>query len=312
MTSSGGIPINTDSSPTVVLELIYRLKIKDVMTSELHLAGPSDTMRSIQKIMKENSITGVPVVDNGRLIGIISVDDIINALDLGYIDDRAQDHMSRNIIVLEDDMPLSFGITYFDKYKYGRFPVLNKDNKLVGIVTSRDISSALLVELNKEMEQLEQRIRAQNPPLPVSHMHREYIVRKFDFENAGKASTEIKKILKNKELDRKTIRRIAVAAYELEMNQVKHSDGGRIIFLFEEDRVEITAVDTGPGIPDINLALQEGYSTANDWIRSLGFGAGMGLPNVRRVSDEFNIASDLQNGTTAKSIIFLTIQQEEE
>jgi len=291
-----------------VLEMIYRLKIKDVMTTNVYAVPPRTTLRSIQKIMKANSITGVPIVDHERLIGIISVDDIIKALDNGHIEDMARDHMSRNIIVLEDDMPLSFGITYFDKYTYGRFPVLNKENQLVGIVTSRDVSSALLYEMNKEMESLEQRIREQNPQAPVSHMHREYIVRKYDFENAGKASTEIKKILKNKELDRKMIRRIAVASYELEMNQVKHSDGGRMIFLFEEDRVEITAVDTGPGIPDVDKALEEGFSTANDWIRSLGFGAGMGLPNVRRVSDEFTINSTMGTGTTVKAVIFLKPQ----
>lgn len=299
------LPISTHDSPPFVLDLIYRMKVKDVMTRDLITARRDNTLRDIKHLMKERGITGIPVTDpeHKRILGLVSVDDIIQALDGGYIDDDAEAHMSRNLIVLEEDMPLQFAITYLEKFRYGRFPVLNKERELVGIITSRDIIVALLVEVNKEVEKLEKKF--ENPvPSPGEDVHLEFAVRKFDFENAGKASTEIKKVLKKKELNPRVIRRIAVASYELEMNQVVHAEGGTISFVMQGDRVEILARDTGPGIEDVEKALEEGFSTANEWVRSLGFGAGMGLPNVRRVSDEFSINSKIGEGTTVRAVIF--------
>ncbi|MDX9819516.1 MAG: CBS domain-containing protein [Desulfococcus multivorans] len=301
------IPISTHDSPPFLLDLIYRMKVKDVMTRELVTARKESTLREIKQLMKDKAITGVPITEpeHKRILGLVSMDDIIQALDGGYIDTPAERHMSRNLIVLEEDMPLQFAISYLDKFRYGRFPVLNRERELVGIITSRDIIVALLVEVNKEVEKLEKKIV--NPVAVAGEdIHLEFAIRKLDFENAGKASTEIKKVLKNKQLDPRTIRRIAVASYELEMNQVVHAEGGTISFAMRGDRVEITARDEGPGIEDVNKALEEGFSTANEWVRSLGFGAGMGLPNVRRVSDEFSIQSKLGEGTTVRSVIFTT------
>jgi anti-sigma regulatory factor (Ser/Thr protein kinase) len=107
------------------------------------------------------------------------------------------------------------------------------------------------------------------------------------------------------------IRRIAIACYELEINQVVHSDGGIIRCSIMPDKVTITAIDTGPGIEDVNQALREGYSTANDYIRSLGFGAGMGLANTQRVSDDFSINSALGKGTTVRSVVFVSSAKDE-
>jgi CBS domain-containing protein len=282
------------------------MKVKDVMTKELVTARKDQTLRDIQNMMKDKGITGVPVSEpeHRRILGIISMDDIIRALDGGYIDERAERHMSRALIVLEDDMPLQFAISYLEKYRYGRFPVLNKDKELVGIITSRDIIVALLVEVNKEVEKLEKKIEDPEPA-PGEDIRMEFAVRRFDFENAGKASTEIKKVLKKKDLNPGIIRRIAVASYELEMNQVVHSEGGSIVFLMQGDRVEILAEDHGPGMRDVEKAMEEGYSTANEWVRSLGFGAGMGLPNARRVADDFSIRSEPGKGTAVKAVIFI-------
>ena len=305
-----GIPLFSTDSPTVVLELIYRLKIKDVMTTKLLTVKKQDSLRTVKNLMKENGITGVPVLEGKRLVGMVSMDDIIRALDDGRIDEASERYMSRSLIILEDDMPLSFGISYFEKYRFGRFPVLDKERRLVGIITSRDIIMSLLLEINKEMEKMEHRIPVPESP-PSCSLHKEYTIRKFDFENAGKASTEVKKILKSYEIDAKTVRRIAVASYELEMNQVVHSDGGKIIFTITPLTVTIVASDSGPGIPDVELALQEGYSTANEWIRSLGFGAGMGLPNVKRVADEFSIESSQGTGTCVRAVIHLDRTKEQ-
>lgn len=303
------IPLNTQESPPFLLDLIYRLKVKDVMTKEVITACKETPLRQIQRIMKEKWITGVPITDEERkrIFGLISMDDIIRALDGGYIEDPAERWMSRNLIVLEEDMPLQFAISYLDKFRYGRFPVLNKDRELVGIITSRDIIIALLVEANKEVEKLEQQI-VQPAPRSGEEAWLLYHVRKYDFENAGKASASLKKLLMERNLDPKTLRRISVAAYELEMNLVVHSNGGTLSFRIGKDRVEIEARDKGPGIADVEKAMEEGFSTANEWIRSLGFGAGMGLPNAKRVSDEFTIGSRVGEGTTVRVMIYVPEQ----
>ena len=297
------IPLSTDDAPPVVVEMIYQMKIKDVMTTEVITANKNDTLRSVQQLMRARSITGVPIVEGRRLIGIVSVDDILKALDGGYIEDRIEPHMSRNVLVLEEDMPLSFAIQYYEKYTYGRFPVLDRNRELSGIITSRDIIVALLIRLDQEFERLEEQLGKQ-PMEFHGTVHRQFATRRYDFEHAGRASTEIKKILKERKIDSKTVRRAAVAAYELEMNQVLHSEGGTISLQLSNKAITVLADDTGPGIDDVDQAMEEGYSTATEWIRSLGFGAGMGLPNARRVSDEFTIHSSPQ-GTHATAIIKL-------
>ncbi len=302
------IPISTVDSPSVILELIYQLKIKSVMSTEVVTAKKTDTLRYIQALMRENYITGLPIVENRRLLGIVSMDDILTALDYGYIDDPAEKRMTRNVIVLEDDMPLSFAISYLNKYRYGRFPVLNKNREMVGILSSKDVIKALLVEMNREVLRLE-KLHEKNADTPNRESELQFTTLRFDFELAGHASTEIKKALKKLNINPKVIRRIAIASYELEINQVVHSLGGTITCSIQTDKVVITAKDNGPGIENIDLALQEGWSTANEWIRSLGFGAGMGLANTKRVSDEFHIESS-PKGTTVISTFNLDGSEE--
>lgn len=292
------LPLNGDNTPSLINELLYQLKVRDVMTTSLVTATAADSLRHIQRLMKDNNITGVPIAEGSRLVGIVSMDDIIRALDEARMEDLADQHMTRNVIVLEDDMPLAFGLGYMEKYHFGRFPVLDRTGALVGIITSRDILLHLLLAINKEMEALEEKLKPEAAELPsADQVSREFTVRRFDFEHAGIPSSEIKKLCKEARIDPKVIRRIAVASYELEMNQVIHSLGGTIVFCLEKDQARVTARDTGPGIPDIDSALAEGWSTATEWVRSLGFGAGMGLPNTRRVSDDFRISSN-PAGTT--------------
>lgn len=284
------IPINTYDSPTVILELIYRLKVRQVMCKGLISAPPEQSLRELQHTMRREGITGIPIARDRRLLGIVSMDDIIRALEGGYMDEAARDHMSRKLIVLEEDMPVSFAISYFDKYPFHRFPVLDKEHRLSGIITSRDITTRLLLEINKEIERIE-RVEVSREAPRQGRREMEFQVIRHDFENAGHASTELKKILKKQGSDPKLVRRLAIAAYELEMNLVVHSNGGSISFTIEPDLVRISCRDSGPGIPDVEQALEEGWSTADEWIRSLGFGAGMGLPNTRRVADRFEIES---------------------
>lgn len=123
-----------------------------------------------------------------------------------------------------------------------------------------------------------------------------------DFKIAGKSSSEIKGNLKAMGIDARIIRRIAIISYEAEINIVIHSLGGSLHCDLYEDKIIIVSQDIGPGIPNIEMAMTEGFSTANENVRELGFGAGMGLPNMKRYSDEFKIESS-KNGT----IIMITI-----
>lgn len=305
------IPISTVDSPSIVLEMIYQLKIKDVMKNAPITAKKTDSMRHIQALMRENYISGLPIIDGEKLVGIVSIEDIIMALDLHCIDSPAEERMTRDVIVLADDMPLSFGISYLNKYRYGRFPVLNKNKELVGILSSKDVIRSLLVEMNREVLRLE-KLSTKEKSHQDKYSELSFTTVHYDFELAGKASTEIKKALKQRDFDPKIIRRVAIACYELEINQVVHSHGGTISCSIQPDKITVVAVDEGPGIPDISKALQEGFSTANEWIRSLGFGAGMGLANTKRVSDEFFIESAPGAGTTVRSVISINSSKEEE
>ena len=287
--------------PNVVTEILLRLKIRDAMSTSLMTASPYDTLRKIQNIMREHKVSGIPVTQNNKLCGIISVDDIISALDKGYIEETAEKHMTRKIIALEDEMPLTMAIAYFNKYSYGRFPVIDKKHSLCGILTSRDILSRLVAELNREINAMENKVSRKHQTNSDHHLI--FPVKRFDFENAGKASFEIKKILTKQGVHPKIIRRVSIASYELEINIAIHSKGGELIYEQDTDLIKIIARDFGPGIKDIEKAVREGYSTANEWIRSLGFGAGMGLPNVKRVSDIFDIQSKLGKGTTVSITI---------
>ncbi|MDR3168076.1 MAG: CBS domain-containing protein, partial [Treponema sp.] len=224
---SEDIPISTVDSPSVVLELIYQLKIKDVMNTAVITARKTDTMRHIQALMRENYITGLPIIEDQHLVGIVSIDDIVTALDKGFIDAPARERMTTDVIVLEDDMPLSFAISYLNKYRYGRFPVLNKKQELVGILTSKDVIRTLLVEMNREVLRLEKMHQSQIDS-PDRYSEMEFTTVRYDFELAGRASTEIKKALKKRNIDPQIIRRVAIASYELEINQVVHSHGGTI------------------------------------------------------------------------------------
>ena len=121
-----------------------------------------------------------------------------------------------------------------------------------------------------------------------------------NFTSAGEASVQMKKKLRQLGFDAETIRKVSIAMYEGEINMVVHARGGRADVSIGPGCIEIVLEDDGPGIPDIALAMQEGYSTAPDNIRALGFGAGMGLPNMRRYSDEMEIESEVGRGTRVR------------
>lgn len=133
----------------------------------------------------------------------------------------------------------------------------------------------------------------------------EYQVPGDDFTRAGEASSSVKNKLKLMGVDSSAIRRVAIAMYEGEINMVIHAGGGAIKVMVTDDNIRLILADTGPGIPDVEKAMQLGYSTAPEEVRSLGFGAGMGLPNMKKYSDSMQIDTEVGKGTTVTMDIHL-------
>jgi serine/threonine-protein kinase RsbT len=129
-----------------------------------------------------------------------------------------------------------------------------------------------------------------------------YHIQGGDFSHAGQASSQVKKMLKQLDIDPKKIKGIVIALYEAEVNIVAHAWEGFIRIMIEEDRITVELKDKGPGIPDIGQAMAEGYSTASKEVREMGFGAGMGLSNIKRNSDVLEINSKVGEGTTVRIV----------
>lgn len=141
-------------------------------------------------------------------------------------------------------------------------------------------------------------------------MHFEFQIEAEDFSNAGTASSQIKTKLKQLNLPAEVIKKVVVALFEAEVNVVGHTFGGTLAIDIEKDRIHIVVTDSGPGIPDIDLAMSEGYSTATEEIREMGFGAGMGLPNIKRNTDFLDIQSS-RDGTKVEMVVYLTPEEKE-
>ena len=132
-----------------------------------------------------------------------------------------------------------------------------------------------------------------------------YEVSPDDFTRAGEASSDVKSKLKQMGVPPDAVRKVAIAMYEGEINMVIHARGGEITVTITPEKITMVLADVGPGIPDVELAMRAGYSTAPDAIRSLGFGAGMGLPNMKKYTDEMNIDTTVGVGTTITMVVNL-------
>lgn len=133
-------------------------------------------------------------------------------------------------------------------------------------------------------------------------MKLEFKIEGGDFSKAGYASSEVKKVLKQLGVESRCIKSIVIALYEAEVNVVAHAHEGIMKISIDSDKISTEIIDQGPGIPDIDLAMKEGYSTASKQVREMGFGAGMGLPNMKKNTDDLRITSTVNDGTTVKMV----------
>ncbi len=310
MSPSQTVRSTREKEVTKLQELAYELKVAQAMTTNVITVSPDTTMAEFREVLRANRISGTPVVDEeGRMIGIISIEDLIKALASGELDATVGERMTRDPETLYADEPLIHAVSKFERLGYGRFPVIDREGNLVGILVQGDIVRALLHQLEIEYHEEEiHRYRA-------SHIFEDiladqvtllfrYHIKGGDFNRAGDASSRLKRTLTRLGIDPRIVRRVAIASYEAEMNIVIYAEEGEITAEVQPDQIRIIAADKGPGIPDIEKAMEPGFSTAPEWVRELGFGAGMGLPNIQNCADEMKLESTVGVGTRLEILIY--------
>lgn len=289
-----------------VQELTRELKVGEVMTRNLITVAPDNRVGDLRELFRVNKISGTPVVDGGRLVGLISIEDFIKCLANGEMDCPVGMRMTENVEVLYEDEPVVHAINKFQRSGFGRFPVIDrKTGSLVGILSKGDIIKGLLKKLEIDYHEEEiHRYRASHIFEDIladkTSIYLRYDVRGGDFDDAGVSASTLKKTLSRLGFHPQLVRRIAIATYEAEMNIVVFAQKGQILARIHPEYIQIQAVDTGPGIPDIERALRPGFSTAPEWVRELGFGAGMGLCNIQNSADKMVLKSKVGEGTNLR------------
>lgn len=290
-----------------VEELAYEIKVNEVMTSDLVCFSPNDSMQEVLEAFRQKRISGAPIISsNGELIGIISMEDLIRCLVVSDLGSKINKYMTTNLVTILPTDPVVEASKKFVTTNFGRLPVVDKNQKLVGMMTKGDINRGLLKAL--ETDYHEEEIRKYR----ASHLFEDiesdrtslilrYQIQQGDFDNGGQASSNIKRALMRLGASKQIARRCGIAIYEAEMNLIIHTtEGGVMRVEIEPHQISIDAYDYGPGIKDVELAMKPGYSTASDAVREMGFGAGMGLVNISRCVDHMKLESVWGKGTRLK------------
>jgi CBS domain-containing protein/anti-sigma regulatory factor (Ser/Thr protein kinase) len=311
-----GRPITDQDAHDIsrVEELSYDLKIREVMTADLKTATPDMPLSQVLELLRVNRISGLPVVENERLIGIVSLEDIVRALQKNDLSAPTSRYMTSEVVTVASYESVVEAMSTFTEKGLGRLPVIDEDQKPVGMITKGDITRGILVALQKDYKEEEvRRYRA-------SHLFEDivsdrttlvlrYTIKAGDFTQGGKASSHIKRALLRLGADPQITRRCCIAVYEAEMNLIIHTTNGGILKLeVEPHRITMSTTDEGPGIPDTVKVFQAGYSTATEQVREMGFGAGMGLVNMKRCVDEIKLESTVGKGTKLVMRIFIPDQ----
>lgn len=292
-----------------VQELVYELRIADAAVKDVLTVSPDTMMSEIRPILRSRKLTAAPVLKNGELLGIVSVEDYINWLSEGLPDCPVSERMSRDLIYLYEDEPLVDAIKNFEQYRYYEFPVISRKNgKMVGIVTKFDVIIGLLKAL--EIDYYKKEISEYQGIHFFNEMSADKSLLQFSFkvtcrsiELGGEVASALKRNLGYLGLHPDIIRRTSIATYEAEMNLIIYGGGGDIVVTMNNESIIVEVSDSGPGIPDTEQVLKSGYSTAPNWVRELGFGAGMGFTNIQNCAKKFDISSTVGKGTYLKIVI---------
>jgi CBS domain-containing protein/anti-sigma regulatory factor (Ser/Thr protein kinase) len=294
------------------------IKAGDIMSSNVVEISSEKKIAHAKELMKIKKISGIPVVDDKKqLVGIISIEDIIHALEFNKINDPIRRIMSTQVVTIHKGDSLAAVVDKFENYKFGRFPVVDDDHRVCGIISKEDILHGILEKFDliyihdrKRTSTLNTEYSAiTGEQLKMAEAKFHYKIDSSDIDAAGTGAAMLKQFLTGKNFHSDIVRRVGVATYEAETNVVIHSRGqGDIYFFQDEDRFIVRVVDNGVGIEDLDKAMKEGYSTAPDYIRERGFGAGMGIANMKRFADKLVIISEKNAGTQVEMIFYLPAQ----
>jgi CBS domain-containing protein/anti-sigma regulatory factor (Ser/Thr protein kinase) len=309
----------TENSKLAKYAAIFEdIKAGDIMSSHVVEISGEKKIAHAKELMKIKKISGIPVVDDKKqLIGIISIEDIVHALEFNIINDPIRKIMSTQVVTIHKDDSLVAVVEKFENYKYGRFPVVDDEKRVCGIISKEDIMHGILEKFNLIYLHDQKRAATLNSEFSIITGERlvseeagfHYQIDSNDIDAAGTGAAQLKQFLTGKNFHSDIVRRVGVATYEAETNVVIHSHGqGDIYFFQDEDRFIVRVVDNGIGIEDLESAMKEGYSTAPDYVRERGFGAGMGIPNMKRFADKLVIISEKNTGTQVEMIFYLPSQ----
>ncbi|HPH10251.1 MAG: CBS domain-containing protein [Thermotogaceae bacterium] len=300
------------------MQMLFKdLVAKDLMAPNVISISPDRTMEQAKELMRLKKISGLPVVENDILVGLVSIEDIIKALERHTIHDPIYKIMTKNLIVVSPDENLPQIFDKFTRTGFGRFPVVDNQKRLVGILTKEDILRGIL----EEFRLLYVRDKRRQDVIDGEALNRSLITGEeinklgadfafsidyVEISLSGIGAARLKEFLKGRGIEEEIARKVAIATYEAETNVVIHSgSSGNIYCFIYPEYVRVRVEDHGKGIEDLDKAMQEGYSTATDQIREMGFGAGMGISNMHRYSDKMVIVSEIGKGVIVEMQFFL-------
>ncbi len=299
-------------SITRVEELAYELRVQEVMTHDLKALSPEMPMSVALDMFRSARISGAPVLADGELVGVISLEDLIRCLTAGSLNLTVESYMSRKLVVVRASDPVIEALKLFVDTRHGRLPVLDEaSGRIIGILTKGDITLGLLNALKHDYQTEEvRRYRA-------SHLFEDinsdrtslilrYTIKQGDFMRGGKASSDIKRALLRLGANPQIARRCGIAVYEAEMNLIIHTTNGGIFRVeIEPHQISMEAFDDGPGIKMCSMPCAPAFQRASEEVRELGFGAGMGLNNIQRCVDHMKLELTFGKGTRLRMKIFL-------
>jgi CBS domain-containing protein/anti-sigma regulatory factor (Ser/Thr protein kinase) len=291
---------------TKIQGLLYELTASEVMNRNVVTVPSNATMSEVRELFRLHRISGAPVVKGETLAGMISIEDLIAWLTERGPDCPVTERMTEDVKTSFPNESLVSVMEKFDRYRFGRFPVIRrKDRNVVGILTKGTVIEGLLKKLAAARRDEEERLYSKRSFFEdiiadESSLTLKYNIAEQDLEHAGRIAGCLRKTLRYLNVHPRVVRRSAVATYEAEMNTNIYATSGEIRVNVDPYRIRINVTDRGPGISDIEKAMQPGYSTAPQWIREMGFGAGMGLSNIRKCSDEMDLTSTVGEGTHLK------------
>ncbi len=298
-----------------IQELIYELKIDSVMQKDVVVVSPETPVLDVKNLLLQHHITGIPVLEGNKLVGVITIADVIECLEHQNYAGHAGEKMAQPPFPsVYHDESVVHALNKLSHSNERRVLVFDHDERFMGIITSGDITNGLLKAINlgfrqEEISQYRARHIFEDIESDETSLVLRYQVKGGDFIRGGEASSKIKKAMQRLGANPQDVRKLAIAIYEAEMNLIIHTTcGGNIMVEMTPKKVTMTVTDTGPGIPDIDRAMEAGYSTSSLTVKALGFGAGMGLPNIKRCMSEMKLESVVGEGagkgTTLTMILY--------